>query len=71
MSRVYGFMIPLNQIGGARIHGGAFSSAAGDRSTPTLAETSSPLRTLLECKWVVDPMTGGLSAHWVGPSTGV
>jgi hypothetical protein len=24
---------------------------------------------LLECSWVVDRKTGGLSAHWVEPST--
>jgi hypothetical protein len=71
MSRVQGFLNPLNQIGDARIRVGAFSSPAGDRSTPTLAETSPPLRTLLEYRWVVDRMTGGLSARWVDPSTGV
>jgi hypothetical protein len=56
--------------GGVRagIRGGASSSPAGDRSTPTLGDTPAPLRTPLECRWVDDPMTSSLSAHWVDPS---
>jgi len=66
MSGIQGFVIPLNRIEVARIRGGAFSSPVGERSSPTLAETCPRLRTPLECRWVIDPMTGGLSAHWVG-----
>jgi hypothetical protein len=55
----------------AGIRGGASSSPADDRSTPTLVDTPPPLRTALECRWVDDPMTNSLSAHWVDPSADV
>jgi hypothetical protein len=59
--------------GGVRagIRGGASPSPADDRSTPTVVDTPPPLRTLLECRWVDDPMTDSLSAHWVDRSADV
>jgi len=59
--------------GGVRagIRGGASSSPADDRSIPTLVDTPPPLRTLLECRWVDDPLTGSLAAHWVDLSADV
>jgi hypothetical protein len=56
---------------GAGIRGGASSSPADDRSTPTVVDTPPPLRTPLECRWDDDPMTGCLSAHWVDRSADV
>ena len=50
---IQGFMIPLNQIGGARIHGGAFNHADYNNilSSPTRSICSSASQAALGAPW--------------------